>query len=218
MGKLRVANFSLSIDGFGAGLNQSLENPIGINGIEVHKWFFATRTFQDLVGGSPNEGETGLDDNYALRAFRNVGAYIMGRNMFSPSRGQWANLDWEGWWGKNPPFHVPVFVLTHYGRPAIEMDGGTTFYFVTDGIESALDKARRAAGEKDVGLGGGVATIREYLKSGHIDELHLVITPVLLGKGEHLLEGIDLLELGYACVEFASSQNATHVILQKKNI
>jgi dihydrofolate reductase len=214
MSKLRVCNFSISIDGFGAGPKQSLDNPIGVGGLAMHEWFFETRTFKQISG--QDGGATGVDDNFAKRMIHNVGAWIMGRNMFGPIRGEWPDFNWKGWWGNNPPFHVPVFILTHYPRPSIEMEGGTTFHFVTDGIASALRKATAAAKGKDVGLGGGVSVIREYLKAGLIDELQLVITPVLLGSGEHLLAGLDLAKLGHRCVEFVPSTKVTHVVLKKE--
>ncbi len=215
MSTLRVSCFGISIDGFGAGPDQDLQNPLGVGGLNLHKWHIATRTFQNLHGDGSIEGTTGVDDDFEARGFQNIGAWIIGRNMFGPIRGAWPNYDWKGWWGSNPPYHVPVFVLTHHYRPSIEMDGGTTFHFITDGIESALKQAREAAGEKDIRLGGGVATIREYLKAGLVDELHLAISPILLGTGEHLLKDIDLTRLGYRCVEHVPSPHATHVVIRK---
>jgi dihydrofolate reductase len=215
MTKLRVACFSTSIDGFGAGPGQNLENPLGVGGMDLHQWFFPTKTFQSMHGDSSAEGTTGIDNDMAIRSFENLGAWIMGRNMFGPIRGPWPNEDWKGWWGNNPPYHVPVFVLTHHARPPLEMEGGTTFYFVTDGIESALRQAREAAKGKDVRLGGGVATIRQYLKAGLVDELHLAISPVLLGSGENLFKDLDLKKLGYQCTEQIPSPNVTHVFLKK---
>jgi dihydrofolate reductase len=212
--KLKVYAFSLSIDGFGAGPNQSLENPLGVGGHAVHDWAFATRTFQRMVFGKDG-GSTGVDEDFAVRSFENVGAWIMGRNMFTPSRGPWPEDGWKGWWGDNPPYHTPVFVLTHHPRPPLVMEGGTTFHFVTDGIHSALEQARTAAGAKDVRIGGGVATVREYLSAGLIDELHIPISPVLLGSGEALFTGIDLLELGYHCAEHVASSRATHLVLKR---
>jgi dihydrofolate reductase len=221
MSKLRVCAFGIAIDGYGAGPGQDLANPMGVGGMALHQWVFGTKTFQrihgdfagSLIGDQPGRG--GVDDDFAARGFENVGAWILGRNMFAPSRGAWPDDDWKGWWGKNPPYHVPVFVLTHHARAPITMEGGTTFHFVTDGIQAALRRAKEAAGDKDVRLGGGVATVRQYLTAGLIDELHLVISPVLLGKGEHLLAGIDTVSLGYECTEHASTDYATHVILTK---
>ncbi len=215
MSKLRVSCFGISIDGFGAGPDQDLKNPLGVGGLNLHKWHIATRTFQNLLGDGSVEGTTGVDDDFEALGFQNIGAWIIGRNMFGPIRGVWPNHDWKGWWGSNPPYHVPVFVLTHHYRSSIEMKGGTTFHFITDGIESALKQAREAARGKDVRLGGGIATIREYLKAGLVDEMHLAITPTLLGTGEHLLKDIDLTRLGYQCVEHVPSLNATHVVIRK---
>lgn len=213
--KLRVNCFGLSLDGFGAGPDQSLENPLGVGGLGMHEWFFPTRTFQSSVLGKDG-GTTGIDEDFAARGMAGLGAWILGRNMFSPYRGAWAGNSWKGWWGDNPPYHVPVFVLTHHVREPLEMKGGTTFYFVTDGIHAALEQARKAAAGKDIRIGGGVATIRQYLQAGLIDELHLTISPVLLGLGEHLLGGIDLLKLGYRCTEHVASEKATHVVLAKR--
>jgi dihydrofolate reductase len=221
MSRLRVNAFGISIDGFGAGTDQALDNPMGTGGMALHQWVFGTRTFQrmhadfaaSLIGDVP--GREGVDDDFARRGFENVGAWIMGRNMFGPMRGPWSDDDWKGWWGKNPPYHVPVFVLTHHARAPISMEGGTTFHFVTDGIQAALDRAREAALGKDVRLGGGVATIRQYLSAGLIDELHLVVSPVLLGRGEHLLAGIDTVSLGYRCTEHVSTDEATHLVLAR---
>ncbi len=215
MSKLRVASFSISLDGFGAGPGQNLENPLGVGGMDLHQWFFPTNTFQTQVMKNPKGGTTGIDDQMAVRGFENLGAWILGRNMFGPIRGPWPNEDWKGWWGNNPPYHVPVFVLTHHARPPLVMEGGTTFYFVTDGIESALRQAKEAAKGKDVRLGGGVSTIRQYLKAGLVDELHLVISPVLLGSGENLMKDLDLKKLGYQCTEQIPSEKVTHVILKK---
>ena len=212
MSKLRVASFSISLDGFGAGPNQDLENPLGVGGKDLHNWFFPTESFQKMIGNSAG-GTTGVDNDFAVRGFENLGAWILGRNMFGPIRGEWPNQEWKGWWGDNPPYHTPVFVLTHHSRAPIAMEGGTTFYFVTDGIASALKKAKEAAKGKDIRIGGGVAAIREYLKAGLIDEMHLAISPVLLGSGEHLLQGIDLKKLGYRCTEHIATENATHVVI-----
>jgi len=214
MSKLRVACFAVSLDGFGAGPNQSLENPLGVGGMGLHRWFFPTRTFQSMLFGK-DEGTTGLDDDYARRGAENLGAWILGRNMFSPMRGAWADESWKGWWGENPPYHVPVFVLTHHARKSVEMAGGTIFHFVTGGIDEALYKAVEAAGTKDVRIGGGVATVREYVRARLVDEMHLVVSPVLLGSGEHLFSGLDLPALGYQVAEHASSEAAMHVILRR---
>lgn len=222
MSKLRVNAFSISIDGYGAGPRQDLDNPLGVGGTALHKWVFGTRTFQKLHGDFAGEligdeaGRGGADDDFAARGFENVGAWILGRNMFAPMRGPWVDDGWKGWWGANPPYHVPVFVLTHHAREPLAMEGGTTFYFVTDGIHAALERAKEAAQGKDVRLGGGVATIRQYLTEGLIDELHLAISPVLLGRGEHLLSGIDTVGLGYTCTEHVATSHATHVVLTKQ--
>lgn len=221
MTKLRVDAFGVSVDGYGAGLGQELDSPMGIGGMALHQWVFGTKTFQSMAANFAGEligdrvGREGIDDDFAARSFENVGAWIMGRNMFGPMRGPWAEDGWKGWWGENQPYHVPVFVLTNHARAPITMDGGTTFYFVTDGIHAALKRAQEAAQGRDVRLGGGVATVRQYLCAGLLDQLHLVISPILLGKGEHLLGGIDLVNLGYRCAEHASSDHATHVVLTK---
>jgi dihydrofolate reductase len=214
MSKLRVQAFSISIDGYGAGPHQDLDHPMGVGGMALHEWALATRTFQRMHGSEG--GTVGVDDDFAFRSFENVGAWILGRNMFGPVRGPWPDDAWKGWWGPNPPYRTPVFVLTHHARPSITMEGGTTFHFVTDGIHQALRRATEAAAGKDVRLGGGVATIRQYLVDGLVDELHLVISPVLLGSGEHLLAGIDLVKLGFECEEHAPSSRATHVVLRKR--
>ena len=214
MGRLRVHCFSLSLDGYGAGPSQDLDNPLGVGALAVHDWVFGTRTFRAMHGGEG--GETGPDDDFAARGFRNIGAWILGRNMFGPVRGPWPDDAWRGWWGDEPPYHTPVFVLTHHSRPPLEMAGGTTFHFVTDGINAALERAREAAGERDVRLGGGVATIRQYLEAGLVDEMHLAIAPVVLGRGEHLLQGIDLRQLGFECVEHVPRPKATHVVLARR--
>jgi dihydrofolate reductase len=215
MSKLRVQCFSLSLDGYGAGPDQSLENPLGVGGMGLHQWVFPTRTLQKILFGKAG-GTTGIDDDFVARGFANLGAWILGRNMFGPIRGPWPDETWKGWWGDEPPYHCPVFVLTHHARAPIEMQGGTTFHFVTDGIEAALRRATAAAGGKDVRLGGGVATIRQYLRAGLVDEMHLAISPVLLGSGEHLLAGIDMPKLGYECSEHVPTANATHVVLRKR--
>ena len=213
MGKVRVAGFAISMDGFGAGPEQSLKDPLGKGGLDLHRWMFPTRAFQKMFGAG--EGTTGPDNDFAERAATNVGAWILGRNMFSPLRGPWANDDWKGWWGDDPPYHVPVFILTHHKRDPIPMKGGTTFYFITDGIESALKQAKEAANGRDVRIGGGVSVIRQYLKADLIDEMHLVFSPVLLGQGENLLEGIDLKKLGFKPAERVATDAATHVVLKK---
>jgi dihydrofolate reductase len=210
---LRVSSFSVSLDGYGAGPNQSLEHPLGIGGLELHQWFFPTRTFQRMHG--EGDGATGVDDDFAAKGFQNVGAWILGRNMFGPIRGPWPDDAWKGWWGANPPYHVPTFVLTHHARPSITMEGGTTFHFVTDGIHAALERATAAANGKDVRVGGGVATIQQYLRAGLVDEMHLAIAPVILGSGELLLAGLNLRAMGYSCREFVPGTNATHVVLAR---
>jgi dihydrofolate reductase len=213
--RLRVHSFSISIDGYGAGPNQDLQNPLGVGGPELLDWLFHTRTWQQMHGNE--EGETGTDDEIAATGFTGIGAWILGRNMFGPVRGPWPDDSWKGWWGDEPPYHVPAFVLTHHPRPPLAMKGGTVFHFVTDGIHSALQQAKAAAGDRDVRLGGGVSTIRQYLRAGLIDELRLVISPVLLGTGELLLNGIDLRALGYECVgHVAGSRAAAHVTLRKR--
>jgi dihydrofolate reductase len=225
MSRVRVAAFSVSLDGFGAGPGQDLNNPLGIRGLELHNWFFVTEVFKkihdDGGGTSPGarSGTTGIDNDFAAQSFENVGAWILGRNMFGPVRGPWATEDpWRGWWGDNPPYHTPVFVLTHHARAPLAMEGGTTFYFVTDGIESALEKAKDAAGgtSKDVRIGGGVSTIRQYLIADRIDEMHLAVSPVLLGEGENLFSGINLAKLGFAPLRSVSGENATHIIIKKR--
>jgi dihydrofolate reductase len=214
MSRVRVASFAVSLDGFGAGTDQSLENPLGVRGPELFQWFFATRTFQQMHGGGG--GETGTDDAWARKGFENVGAWILGRNMFGPVRGPWPDESWRGWWGEEPPYHVPAFVLTHHARAPLPMQGGTVFHFVTGGIREALDRAREAAGDRDVRIGGGVSTIRQYLSAGLLDELHLVLSPVLLGRGENLFQGLDLRALGYECAEHAPSDKAiAHVVIRK---
>jgi dihydrofolate reductase len=214
MARLRVHGFAVSIDGYGAGPRQDLEHPLGVGGLGLHEWVFGTRTFQQMHGGEG--GTTGTDDDFAARGMAGVGAWIMGRNMFGPIRGPWSDDTWRGWWGEEPPYHTPVFVLTSYPRSPLEMKGGTVFHFVTDGIHAALEKAVAAAGGQDVRLGGGVSTIRQYLQAGLVDQMHLAIAPVLLGSGEHLLAGLDLPALGYACTQHAASEKATHVIVTKR--
>ncbi len=215
MSKLRVQSFAVSIDGFGAGPNQDLQNPLGVGGPELFDWFFHTRTWRQMHGQAG--GETGADDAIAAKGFENFGAWILGRNMFGPIRGPWPDESWKGWWGEKPPYHVPAFVLTHHARAPLPMKGGTEFRFVTGGIHAALEQAREAAGGRDVRLGGGVSTIRQYLQARLIDELHLAISPVLLGAGENLLAGLDTRALGYECVEhIAGERAAAHVILRKR--
>jgi dihydrofolate reductase len=211
MGKVRVAGFSVSIDGFGAGPNQSLEDPLGKRGEELHGWFLGTRTFRAMTG--EGGGTDGVDEAYAHRAMDGFGAFILGRNMFGPVRGPWPDQDWKGWLGPNPPYHAPTFVLTHHPRDPIEMDGGTTFIFVTEGIGAALERARQAAGGRDVKIGGGVETVRQYLRAGSIDELHLAVSPVVLGQGETLFAGIDLPALGFRVTEHQQTAHATHIVL-----
>jgi len=213
MTRLRVESFTISLDGYGAGPDQDINNPLGVGGMDLHNWFIPTRTFQRTQG--IGDGTTGIDDDFAARGFQNIGAWILGRNMFGPVRGPWPDLSWKGWWGDNPPYHVPVFVLTHHARPPVEMEGGTTFCFVTQGIHKALDQARHAANGLDVRIGGGPHTIQQYLRAGLIDELHIAISPVLLGQGARLFEGVDLRAAGYECVQFAPSDKATHVVLRR---
>jgi dihydrofolate reductase len=215
MSKVRVAAFSVSLDGYGAGPEQSLDNPLGRGGTRVHEWFYPTRTFKRMVLGQ-DSGTTGVDDEMAARGFENVGAWILGRNMFGPIRGDWGDNEWKGWWGDNPPYHVPVFVLTHHARKPLEMEGGTTFHFVTDGIEAALERARAGAQGRDVRIGGGVFTIRQYLEAQLIDELHLAISPIMLGAGENLFEGLNLPALGYSVVRQVPSEAAMHVIIERR--
>lgn len=213
MPHLRVHCFGLSIDGFGAGPRQSLEDPLGVGGEELHRWFFPTRVFQQLFGHA--EGTTGVDNDFAERGFERIGAWILGRNMFGPVRGDWPDESWKGWWGDEPPYHTDVFVLTHHPRAPLAMKGGTTFHFVTEGIHVALERARASAGELDVRLGGGAATIRQYLRAGLIDHLHLALSPVVLGRGESLLADIDLVQLGYRCTGQATTSHALHVVLTR---
>jgi dihydrofolate reductase len=214
MTKVRVAGFGVSLDGFSAGIEQSLNDPLGVRGGEIFKWFFHTRTFCSMHG--EDRGTVGdVDDLFAQRAMDNFGAFILGRNMFGPVRGPWPDNAWKGWWGDNPPYHAPTFVLTHYEREPLVMEGGTTFYFVTDGIEQALALARKAAGDQDVKIGGGVSTVRQYLKAGLIDSLHLVSSPVLLGQGERLFDGLDLHALGFSVTDRKASEYATHLTLEK---
>lgn len=213
MNKIKVGAFSISVDGFGAGPRQDLNNPLGVRGLELHKWFQATATFRKMhqqAGGSQ-----GVDDDLAVQSFENVGAWIIGRNMFGPVRGPWEGDSWKGWWGDTPPYHTPVFVLTHHPRSPLSMQGGTTFYFVTDGADAALERAREAAHGKDVRIGGGVSVIRHYLAAGQIDEMHLAMSPVLLGEGEHLFNGINLALLGFTPYKIIAGEEATHVLIRK---
>lgn len=214
MAKLLVHSFGVSLDGYGAGPDQDLANPLGIGGMALHQWVFGTRTFQRMFGN--DGGETGVDDDFAARGFANIGAWILGRNMFGPIRGPWPDGTWKGWWGDNPPYHTPVFVLTHHPRPSITMAGGTVFHFVADSIEAVLARATDAANGRDVRLGGGVATLRQYLRAALIDEMHLAVSPVLLGSGEHLFAGIDAAKLGYRCAEHVMTAKAMHVVLRRE--
>jgi len=211
---VRVNSFSVSLDGYAAGPHQSLDSPLGIRGPELFDWFFSTRTWKQMHGDEG--GSTGIDNEWAQRGMENVGAWILGRNMFGPVRGPWPDESWKGWWGEEPPYHVPTFVLTHHPRKSIEMKGGTTFHFVTDGIESALQRAKEAARDRDVRIGGGVATLQQYLRKRLIDELHLVFRPILMGAGENLFAGLDMAELGYRCSEHISTESALHVKLNRE--
>ena len=213
MGEIKVAAFSISLDGFGAGPRQDLKNPLGVRGFELHTWFQNTKVFKmhDQSGGTE-----GIDNDFAAQSFENIGAFILGRNMFGPVRGPWDGDSWKGWWGDIPPYHTPVFVLTHHARSPLMMEGGTTFHFITDGLESALTKAKDAANGKDVRIGGGVSVIRQYLSAGHIDEMHLAVSPVLMGEGEHLFAGINLPQLGFSPVKTVAGERATHVVIRKK--
>jgi dihydrofolate reductase len=213
MTKLRVHTFSISLDGYGAGPNQGTDNPLGAGGESLHEWMFPTRTFRQMA--RQTGGTTGPDDEFMARGFDGIGAWIMGRNMFGPVRGPWPDDTWKGWWGPNPPYHTPVFVLTHHARASIRMDGGTEFRFVTGGIQVALKEATAAAGGKNIRLGGGVSVIRQYLQAKMVDDLHVAIAPVLLGSGEHLFGGIDLPALGYKCSEHLPTAGATHVVLTR---
>lgn len=214
MGKVRVNFFCVSLDGFGAGPDQSLEQPLGIGGESLHEWAFGTRTFQKMLFGKES-GSTGIDDDFLVRSFDNLGAWIMGRNMFGPIRGRWPDEDWKGWWGSNPPYRSPVFVLTNHPRAPLSMEGGTTFYFVTDGVHAALERAQAAANGKDIRVLGGASTIRQYLQAQLIDEMHLVVVPKLLGRGEPLLMGLDLVKLGYSVTQQVASETVLHVVVTK---
>jgi len=213
MSRLRVASFGVSLDGYSAGPEQSLENPLGVGFMNVMDWFFPTKIFREKVIGQQG-GETGVDNALAEKGFENVGAWILGRNMFTPGRGAW-DMSWRGWWGEEPVYHCPVFVLTHHARPPLEMKGGTTFHFVTDGIEAAAQRAKDAAGGGDVRIGGGVATVREYLQARLVDELHLAMRPVFMGRGENLFAGLDLQALGYECYQQIAGERATHLLLRR---
>jgi len=230
MQRLRVLSFGVSLDGYSAGPNQSIDHPLGVGGTGMMEWFFQTRTFQEMhsresrstvglwsvpEGAYGDEGTAGIDDEFAARGFENIGAWIIGRNMFGPVRGAWPNDDWKGWWGDNPPYHCDVFVLTHHARAPLVMEGGTTFYFVTNGIKSAWQRAKEASEGKDVRLGGGVATVQAFLQAGLVDELHLVQSPVLLGSEESLFAGVDLASLGYRCIRRVPSSKVTHVVLAR---
>lgn len=215
MTRVRVESFSISLDGYGAGPDQTRETPLGVGGESLHGWVVATRSWLRKHG--KEGGDEGVDDDFAARGLRNVGAYIMGRNMFGPVRGPWGDSDWKGWWGENPPYHCPVFVLTHHEKPPLEMKGGTTFHFVTGGVDEALDRARAAAGDQDVQVGGGASTIRQMLRKRMIDEMHVAISPVLLGRGEPLFEGLDLNALGYECAQFAGTGRAAHAVLRRRD-
>jgi dihydrofolate reductase len=213
MSRVRVGGFSISLDGFGAGPEQSLGHPLGRRGQELHQWIFGTRFFRTMIGQVG--GSEGIDQAYADRSMNGFGAFILGRNMFGPIRGPWPDESWKGWWGANPPYHAPTFVLTHYPRDPIEMEGGTTFIFVTGGIEAALEQARAAAGDLDVKIGGGVETVRQYLRAGLIDELHFALSPVVLGQGEAMFAGIDLAALGFRVTEHQASEHSTHIVLAR---
>ena len=214
MSRLKIQSFSISLDGYGAGPHQSLNNPLGERGEELHQWFRGTRTFQRMLGDA-SKGSDGPDEDFAARGFENIGAWILGRNMFGPVRGPWPDDSWKGWWGDEPPYHVPVFVLTHYAREPLVMEGGTVFHFVTDGIESAVKQAIAAAEGKDVRIGGGASTIRQLLSASLIDEMHLAVGPVLLGRGEPLFHGLDMHALGYRCDKVVPGERATHMFLRK---
>jgi dihydrofolate reductase len=215
MSTLRIESFTISLDGFGAGPDQDIDNPLGVGGTSLHGWLLPTRTIQQKLFGSDG-GETGADDDFAARGFHNVGAWILGRNMFGPVRGPWPDERWRGWWGDNPVYRVPVFVLTHHPRAPLVMDGGTTFHFVTDGAVAALERAREAAAGKDVRVGGGVNVIQQYLHHRLIDEMHIAVSPVLLGRGERLFDGVDLPALGYACIKHEATARATHFVLSRQ--
>jgi dihydrofolate reductase len=211
--KVKVTCFSISLDGYGAGPSQNIENPLGVRGTEVHTWMFPTKAFMKMTGR--DDGTEGIDNDLIEKSFENVGAWIMGRNMFGPIRGNWTDDEWKGWWGEEPPYHVPVFVLTHHERKPVEMKGGTVFHFVTDGIESAMEKAKNAAAGKDIRIGGGVSTFRQFLQAGYIDEIHFAVSPIFLGSGENLFSGIDVSKLGFNKIQRISGEGATHYIMAK---
>ncbi len=213
MSKVKVMSYTISLDGFGAGPNQSLEKPMGLGAEKLHQWMLHTKRFGKMMG--KEDGIEGIDNDFAEKGFENLGAWILGRNMFGPIRGDWPDGEWKGWWGPSPPYHVPVFVLTHYEREPLIMEGGTTFYFVTQGIEAALEAAKTAAKGKDIRIGGGADTIRQSLKRGYIDELHLAVSPLFLGSGEHLFAGIDMVSLGYRSVQRTEGEHATHLVITK---
>jgi dihydrofolate reductase len=213
MPKVRIAGFGVSLDGFGAGSEQSLNDPLGKGGPEIFQWFLHTKTFRAMHG--QDGGSVDVDDEFARRSMENFGAFILGRNMFGPVRGPWQDDSWKGWWGENPPYHAPTFVLTHYEREPVVMEGGTTFHFVSEGFEEALRRAKRAAGSKDVKIGGGVSTVRQFLRAGLIDSLHFAFAPVMLGRGEALFAGLDLPALGFSVTERRTTEYATHVVLEK---
>ena len=214
--KVKISAFTISLDGFGTGLSQSKENPMGVKGSELHPWMRPTKMFQSMLFGKDG-GTVGVDNDFAERSMENIGAWIMGRNMFAPSRGPWSDDGWKGWWGEEPPYHGPTYILTHHAREPIEMKGGTTFYFITGGIEAALAEAKKAANGKDIRILGGVSTIRQYLQAGYVDEMHFVISPVFLGSGEHLFSGIDMSKLGFNQIQRVEGENATHIVLTKSN-
>jgi dihydrofolate reductase len=214
MSRLLVLAYTISLDGYGAGPHQSMKEPLGVGGEELHDWLVNTPTFKRLYGGA-SAGERDIDDEYAARAMSGIGAWILGRNMFGPVRGPWPDESWRGWWGKNPPYHSPAFVLTHHPRSPAEMEGGTTFHFVTEGIEVALERAREAAGDRDIRLLGGASTIRQYLQTRLVDEMHLAVAPILLGSGEHLFMGLDLPALGYKSSRSEATARATHYIISR---
>jgi dihydrofolate reductase len=214
MARVRVAAFSISLDGFGAGPRQDVNNPLGVRGLELHQWFLNTESFKKIHGQTG--GTQGIDNDFGLQSFENIGAWILGRNMFGPVRGPWEGDSWKGWWGDKPPYHTPVFVLTHHPRPSLTMEGGTTFHFVTEGADAALKQAKEAANGKDVRIGGGVSLIRQYLLANEIDEMHLAVSPVLLGEGEHLFSGINLPKLGFAPIKTVPGENATHILIEKR--
>ena len=213
MPRLRVLSYSISLDGYGAGPRQSRQEPLGVGGENLHDWLVQTRTFKQTYGEAGGAG--GVDDDFAARGFAGIGAWILGRNMFGPSRGPWPDDSWRGWWGDNPPYHGPTFVLTHHQRPPLEMEGGTVFHFVTEGIEAALERARAAAGRQDVRLLGGAATIRQYLQARLVDDMHVAVSPILLGSGEHLLAGLDLPALGYRRTECVPGAKAVHYVIAR---